>query len=144
MEAELTQVLKILVASLLGGVIGWERERRGKSAGIRTHWLVSAGAALFTLVGIELAPSAPSAIASSVVTGLGFLGAGMILRDKSGVHGLNTAASVWATAAVGVAIAAGLYVIAIACAALIFGVSFIPHVHPDHEEEPVRRLRRGR
>lgn len=139
MASELVQIAQILLSAVVGAIVGWERERRGKPAGVRTHALVCTGAALFTLVGAVLEPGGASRAAANIVVGLGFLGAGMILRDKSGVHGLTTAASIWGIAAVGTAIGAGLYVIGLFTAALLFAVSFIPHVHSSHAEQPPRR-----
>jgi putative Mg2+ transporter-C (MgtC) family protein len=97
------QVLLLLLAAGLGGVIGLERELNAQPAGFRTHLLVALGAGLFTLSGTSLHGSDPSRIAAQVVTGIGFLGAGAILRDGGSIRGLTTAASLWVTAAAGVA-----------------------------------------
>ena len=96
--------LQIVVASLLGAAIGLEREISSQPAGLRTHMLVSLGAALFTLAGANYAHSDPTRIAAQVVTGVGFLGGGAILREGATVRGLTTAASLWITAAVGLAV----------------------------------------
>lgn len=130
--SELLQIAQILLAAVVGAIIGWERERRGRPAGIRTHMLVSTAAALFTIIGIVLDPSSPMRVAASVVTGVGFLGAGLIIRERGMVHGLTTAASVWGIAAIGTAIGAGFYAIALATAAIMFLAPFIPHAHPAH------------
>ncbi|CAN5406500.1 hypothetical protein BH23ACI1_BH23ACI1_11560 [soil metagenome] len=110
-------VLRLLLAALLGATIGFERELRQKSAGLRTNTLIGLGAALFTLMSIELAHGEPGAdptrIAAQIVTGIGFLGAGAIMRTGASVHGLTTAATVWVNAAVGVAAGGGRYVLAI-------------------------------
>ncbi len=102
--------LRMGVALLLGAAIGWDRERRDSEAGLRTHMLVALGAALFVLVPAEAGMSLAdlSRIVQGIVSGIGFLGAGAVLKDSSEgrIHGLTTAASIWATAAVG--IAAGL------------------------------------
>ena len=109
--------LRLLLAALLGGIIGWERESHHRPAGLRTHVLVSVGSALFTLTSLEFAsfggPTDPSRIASQIVSGIGFLGAGTIIRsgDSDTVRGLTTAASIWLTAAVGMAVGSGLYII---------------------------------
>ena len=95
------QLLALLAAAVLGGVIGLERELNAQKAGFRTHVLVALGAALFTTVGADVAGSDPTRVAAQVVTGIGFLGAGAILRDSGGVHGLTTAASLWVTAGAG-------------------------------------------
>ncbi len=99
--------LKLLVAGLLGGIIGWERERHDRPAGLRTHILVCMGSALFTLVsdayGVRV-QSDPSRISAQVVSGIGFLGAGTILREGQVIRGLTTAASLWIVAAIGMAV----------------------------------------
>src|ERR687893_654955 len=117
---------RVLLAALLGGIIGVEREFSDQPAGFRTHILVSLGAALFTLVGAYgVAPFLgedaavrfdPTRIAAQVVTGIGFLGAGAILRSGMSVRGLTTAASLWVVAAVGAAIGLGAYVVGSATA----------------------------
>lgn len=96
-------VLLLLLAAGLGGLIGLERELGAQPAGFRTHVLVSLGSCLFTLSGVGIEGSDPSRIAAQVVTGIGFLGAGAILRDGGSIKGLTTAASLWVTAAAGVA-----------------------------------------
>jgi putative Mg2+ transporter-C (MgtC) family protein len=115
-------LLRLTVATFLGSVVGLERHRSDKAAGMRTHMLVSLGSALFMIVstygfdrvidkpGIRLDPSR---IASGVVSGIGFLGAGTILRHNATVFGLTTAASVWAVAAIGLAAGSGLYLAAL-------------------------------
>ncbi|HEY7175867.1 MAG TPA: MgtC/SapB family protein [Micromonosporaceae bacterium] len=95
---------QILLAAGLGAVIGTERELSAQSAGLRTHMLVCLGAAVFTLTGAITIHTDPTRIAAQVVTGIGFLGAGAILREGTGVRGLTTAASLWLTAAIGVAV----------------------------------------
>jgi putative Mg2+ transporter-C (MgtC) family protein len=103
--------VRLLLAALLGGVLGYEREHRGKAAGVRTHMLVSMGSALFVLVpqlgGMQLADM--SRVIQGIVAGIGFLGAGAIIKNHSeeNVQGLTTAASVWMTAAIGIACGLG-------------------------------------
>src|SRR5687768_10196101 len=108
-DAEL--VRRLLTAALLGAVIGFERELRQKSAGLRTNILIAIGSALFTLMSYELAGDAtgadPGRVAAQIVTGIGFLGAGAIMRTNGGIQGLTTAATVWVNAAVGVAAGGG-------------------------------------
>ena len=97
----------LFLATLLGGLIGWERERHERPAGLRTHILVCVGAALIAIVDHGL-PSSGGRIAAQIVTGIGFLGAGCIIRDNSGlVRGLTTAASVWVVAGIGIAVGYG-------------------------------------
>jgi putative Mg2+ transporter-C (MgtC) family protein len=96
--------LQIVVAAGLGAAIGMEREMSAQPAGLRTHMLVSLGAALFTLVGYDAVHTDPTRIAAQVVTGIGFLGGGAILREGATVRGLTTAASLWITAAIGVSV----------------------------------------
>ena len=117
-------VLRLLCAAGLGGALGLERELNAQPAGFRTHLLVSLGAGLFTVAGAGLADADPARVAAQVVTGIGFLGAGAILRDGGSVKGLTTAASLWVTAAVGLACGLGLLLVGtlatvIALAALV-------------------------
>jgi putative Mg2+ transporter-C (MgtC) family protein len=116
-------LVRLTVATILGGVVGLERHRADKSAGMRTHMLVSLGSALIMIVsayGFDDVISTgritldPSRVAAQVVSGVGFLGAGMILRGNAGVHGLTTAAGIWATAGLGLAAGGGLYLAAFA------------------------------
>jgi len=113
MDVQLLSLLgRVSMAALAGAVIGFEREVRGHPAGMRTHALVAAGAALFALSGTldwggPAADTDPTRIAAQVVSGLGFVGAGAILRDGLGVRGLTTAATLWASGALGIAAATG-------------------------------------
>ena len=111
-------MVRILLAFLLGGVIGYERETTQRPAGLRTHMLVAAGAAVFTVVSIyafvgQGTVRDPARVAAQIVTGVGFLGAGTIWRTSSTVRGLTTAASIWLVAAVGMLVGSGLYTLAI-------------------------------
>ena len=112
-DAELIE--RLVLAAAVGGLLGAERELRRKSAGFRTNILIAMGSALFTIVSITLAPnnSDPTRIAAQIVTGIGFLGAGAIIRNDNGVHGLTTAATVWVNAALGVAAGGGEYRVAV-------------------------------
>lgn len=105
-------VVRLGIAGLLGGLLGWERETKGKAAGVRTHMLVSMGAAMFVLVAQQAGISAGdnSRVLQGIVAGVGFLGAGTILKGdgESQVKGLTTAAGIWLTAAIGVAAGLGL------------------------------------
>ncbi|KAB1643392.1 MgtC/SapB family protein [Gulosibacter chungangensis] len=119
-DSTLSQIVLLLIAFVFAAVIGIEREFRHKSAGARTHILVGVGAALFTLVSVYGfsgmttgdPPQDPARIAAQVVTGIGFLGAGVIFVRQSVVAGLTTAASIWVTASIGMACGAGMPVIA--------------------------------
>ena len=105
-------IIKILLAVLAGGMVGIEREFRDKSAGFRTIIFICVGSCLFTLLSVKFSPdSDPNRIASNIVTGVGFLGAGVILRDGGKVIGLTTAAIIWVTAAIGMGIGGGEYLI---------------------------------
>jgi len=113
-------LLRVALAALLGSAIGFERELHGQLAGMRTHALVSTGAALFTLVGaygfrngFGHASIDPTRVAAQIVSGIGFIGAGAILRDQGSVRGVTTAAALWATAALGMATGAGEFSIAL-------------------------------
>jgi putative Mg2+ transporter-C (MgtC) family protein len=105
-------VVRLLAAAGLGAALGVERELNAQPAGFRTHLLVSLGAGLFTVAGAGLADADPARVAAQVVTGIGFLGAGAILRDGGTVKGLTTAASLWVTAAVGLACGLGSILLA--------------------------------
>ncbi|KPK20783.1 MAG: hypothetical protein AMJ70_08000, partial [Dehalococcoidia bacterium SG8_51_3] len=125
MPIALEMVLRLLLAAALGAIIGYQREKAGKQAGMRTHVLISTGAALISLVSIYGfgAASDPSRVAAGVVVGVGFLGAGVILHRQGGiVAGLTTAATIWVMAGIGLAAGAGLYITAAVAAAIVLGV----------------------
>jgi putative Mg2+ transporter-C (MgtC) family protein len=117
-------VVRLVIVSVLCGVIGLERQTRGQVAGMRTHLIVGLGAGLFTLVsaygftGASASQADPTRVAAQIVSGIGFLGGGAILRYGVTVHGVTTAAALWISAAVGMAAAAGFYVGAVATTAL--------------------------
>ena len=117
-----TVALRLLAAFVLGGVIGLERERRDRPAGLRTHILVTVAAALLMMLSRLVAAEDfdPGRIAAGVVTGIGFLGAGTIIRYGADVHGLTTAATIWAASAVGLTVGIGSYSAAIVATAIIF------------------------
>lgn len=112
-------IIRLILAVAAGALIGLEREKTRHPAGLRTHMLVCIGATLITLVSVEMFPNDPARVASGIVTGVGFLGAGMIFRDKNTVRGLTTAASIWAVAGVGLALGLGAYFMAAAASAAI-------------------------
>lgn len=113
-----TFILRLTVAAVLGGIIGLDREYRAKEAGLRTHFLVALGSALFMIVSMygfgDGAVGDPGRVAAQVVTGIGFIGAGSIMIHKQFVRGLTTASGLWATAGIGLAIGGGMYWIGIA------------------------------
>jgi putative Mg2+ transporter-C (MgtC) family protein len=112
---DLELIRRLITAALLGAALGFERELQQKDAGLRTNILIAVGSALFTLMSIEMAGpfGDPGRIAAQIVTGIGFLGAGAIMRTDGGIQGLTTAATVWVNAAVGVAVGGGKYHLAL-------------------------------
>jgi putative Mg2+ transporter-C (MgtC) family protein len=127
MPSDLELLGRLLLAAVLGGAIGAERELNDQAAGLRTHMLLTIGACLFTVIsafGFGGGPRDPSRLAAQIVTGIGFLGGGAIVRHGLTVKGLTTAASIWATASVGVAVGAGRYVLGVGGTALIVGTLF--------------------
>ena len=109
-------LISIILAALLGAGIGLERELSGKAAGLRTNLLICLGAAVFTIISREMATGAEDSvtrIAAQIVTGVGFLGAGAIIQDRRGVHGLTTAATIWLVASIGMACGGQFYKLAI-------------------------------
>lgn len=129
MVAELDMILRLLLSAVLGAAIGYQRERAGKQAGLRTNTLICVGAALFTVVSIYGFNADDTArVAAGVVAGIGFLGAGAIIRGGEGIlAGLTTAATIWAVAGIGLAAGAGLYVASAAATAIILAILLIPH-----------------
>lgn len=125
-------VLRILVAGILGSCIGFERKNRNKMAGVRTHAIVALGAALMMVVSkygfSDIANYDASRVAAQIVSGVGFLGAGIIfVRNSSSVSGLTTAAGIWATAGVGMCMGSGLYFVAVVSAIMIVVMQVIFH-----------------
>jgi len=126
-------VVRLLLAAALGAVLGYERERRGKAAGLRTHMLVAIGAALFVLVPQQagMAVADMSRVIQGIVTGVGFLGAGAIIKHapEHSVQGLTTAAGVWMTAAIGIACGLGREATAVLSTVLALAVlTAVPHL----------------
>ena len=129
LQTDLEVIMRIVLAFILGGIIGWERERHGISAGIRTYGAISLGACVFGIVSLSIPNTDPSRIAAQVVTGIGFLGGGIIFRQGDNyISGLTTAATLWATSAVGIAVALGMYMISILTSLLIFLLLFLPNL----------------
>lgn len=120
MVANSDVLIRIVLALLASALVGLEREKTKHAAGMRTHMLVCVGATLITLVSMDVFPEDPARVAAGIVTGIGFLGAGTIFRDKNNVRGLTTAASIWAVAGVGLAIGTGaLFIAAVATVAML-------------------------
>jgi len=128
--SDLEMFVRIIFACLLGCIIGWERERHRNiiSAGIRTYGAICLGACAFGIVGSHLSAGDPSRIAAQVVTGIGFLGGGIIFRQGDYVTGLTTAATLWATAAIGLAVSVGMYLTSVLTAILIFLLLYLPRM----------------
>jgi putative Mg2+ transporter-C (MgtC) family protein len=122
LEPDVQMFLRLLIAVVLGALVGYERERAGKPAGIRTHGMVCLGAALFAVVSIYGFGGVgdPARVAAQIVTGIGFLGAGAILHQRGNVQGLTTAASLWVAAAIGLAVGVGMVAMSLATAVLVF------------------------
>jgi putative Mg2+ transporter-C (MgtC) family protein len=131
MNVDLEVMLRLLLAAALGGVIGFQREWSGKEAGLRTNMLISLGSALLTVLSIYgFAGSDPSRIAAGIATGIGFIGAGVILHRSGGaVVGLTSAATIFAVAGIGMAAGAGKYIIAVGACAITLIVLLLPHLH---------------
>ena len=129
--AQVEYLVRIFVAACLGLLIGSERKNRNKSAGIRTHVIVALGAALIMVVSkygfMDVEKADAARVAAQVVSGIGFLGAGVIFVRNNLVNGLTTAAGIWATAGVGLALGAGMYVVGISSALLVLLIQFVMH-----------------
>lgn len=131
-QYELVFIFRLILALLLGGLIGMERERKNHSAGFRTHILVTLGSCIFMMVSLTMPfitttmpegivnNADPGRIAAQVVSGIGFLGGGAILQAKGHVRGLTTAASLWVVSAIGLAVGAGLYLTSVTATILLF------------------------
>src|SRR5436190_21312920 len=125
MEFSQTDLIKILLSLLIGSMIGAEREFRNKSAGFRTIILITLGSTLFTILSYHIGiGTAPERIASNIVVGIGFLGAGVIFKTENRVNGLTTASAIWIAAALGMGIGSGYYVISFSVAALVLFVLY--------------------
>lgn len=140
-------LLRIIAAAVCGAAIGFERKNRAKGAGVRTHLIVALASALmmvvskygfFDVLGAKIDLD-PSRVAGGVVTGVGFLGAGLILARKTGVSGITTAAGIWATVGVGMTVGAGMYFIGVLSTVLILLCQFILHKDFAWLQEPVTR-----
>ena len=120
-------LLRLMLATVIGGIVGWERGRHGRAAGLRTHIMVCLGATLASLVGMYTtfylgASGDPNRVAAQVISGIGFLGAGTIIVHRNMIRGLTTAASLWTTAGIGLAIGSGMYVVGVGTAVVLLVV----------------------
>ncbi|MBO4251846.1 MAG: MgtC/SapB family protein [Clostridia bacterium] len=129
---EYKYLLAIILSVVLGFLIGLERKTRAKEAGVRTHTIVCFGACLLMIIskyGFSNSSADVSRVASQIVSGIGFIGAGIIVYRKNAVHGLTTAAGVWATAGIGMACGAGLYFVAVGGTIIMICVQYILHIN---------------
>src|ERR1700712_4353765 len=125
MDIDLEIVYRLLISFAIGTAIGLEREYRSKAAGLRTMIMICLGSTIFTQLSIQLGGSNPDRIAAAIVTGIGFLGAGVIFKDGLTVSGITTATTIWISAALGMAVGAGQYFIALVGGALVLVVLII-------------------
>lgn len=134
---ELIMIGQLMLSGLLGGAIGYFREKDGKAAGLRTHMMVAIGSTLFMLVSLQVATIGSGAdaarIAAQVVSGIGFIGAGTIWRTGCSVKGLTTATSIWISAAIGLAVGSGLYLAGIATT--LMSLVILEALHIGYEEK---------
>lgn len=136
-EREFVFIINLVVCLVAGFVIGMERESRGKAAGISTHIMVVVGAMLFTYLSMQVDPASKSRIAAQIVSGIGFLGAGLILKEGANVKNLTTASSIWVAGAIGMAVGFNFQIIALITTVTIALVPRIPHAYkksPEAEE----------
>ena len=134
----ITDFGKLLLAACCASIIGWERQRMEKAAGLKTHVLIAFGACLFTIVGFKYTPDSNSGellrVFQGIVTGVGFVGAGAIIRQGMYVRGVTTAAGIWVIAAIGMAVGAGEYLLAIYSSIIVFimlrAFSYIEKIMP--------------
>ncbi len=152
---QLIYLFRIILAGVCGIIIGMERKNRAKEAGIRTHFVVACGAAIMMIVSkyaffdviqggmfgdIDVRLD-PSRVASTIASGIGFLGAGMIFVQKNTITGLTTAAGIWATSGVGMAIGAGMYILGIGATLIIIAAQYLLHMQfPYHKDSKIKML----
>ncbi len=139
---ETQMIIKLFISAVLGGVIGIERERYRRPAGLRTHMLVAMGAAVFTLLSVYAFPpnADPGRGAAYVIVGIGFIGAGTVIQIRDKVSGLTTASSLWLTASIGMSVALGYYLLATSTTVLGFIVLCMKHVEKTIvKSKPIRK-----
>ena len=147
MISDLEVIVRLVLAVFLSGLVGLEREAKGRAAGFRTHILVCTGSALIMLTGVYLTAASqtggvdPTRLAAQVVSGIGFLGAGTIIQFRDSVRGLTTAASVWVSAGIGLAVGCGFYTGAVATTFIVLIVLFALHQIEDQVGAKARKLR---
>jgi putative Mg2+ transporter-C (MgtC) family protein len=128
LQPDVHLLVRVFIAFFLGAFIGWERERHGISAGIRTYGAIALGSCVFGIISFSIPGADPTRIAAQIVTGIGFLGGGVIFRQDKYVSGLTTAATLWATAAIGLTVAWGMYTIAFTTSLLIYLMLYLPRL----------------
>jgi putative Mg2+ transporter-C (MgtC) family protein len=126
-ELEVMLAIRTVLATVFGGLVGLERSFRRREAGVRTYASVAMGACVFALISQHIPGAEPSRMAANIVVGVGFLGAGIIIQDGARTYGLTTAASVWATAAIGTGVGYGMYVLSALCTVMLFLILAAPH-----------------
>lgn len=136
-QEEGVSALRAVIALVFGALVGWQRQHAGQEAGIRTFAAVALGACVFSLI----APDGDTRIAGQVVTGIGFLGAGVIIRGRAHVHGLTTAASLWATASIGAEIAYGRYITGATVTILLIGILAVSTKSREKRNDPAKQLK---
>ena len=124
--ADLQFVVRIVVAGLLGGIIGWQRQRRGSPAGYRTHSMIAVAAAAFTSIAVDQFPTDTGRVIQGILTGIGFMGSGIIWQAGNDIRGLTTAAGVWSVTAVGIMIGTGEHFLGLTLFMVIFFILVLP------------------
>ena len=137
------EMYRLLIALAIGAVIGAEREYRSKSAGLRTMIMVSLSSCLFTMLSIKIGVYSPDRLAANILTGLGFLGAGVIFKDENRISGITTATTIWMTAAIGMAVGAGYEVLSLFSASIVMIVLAIL-IYVQEQIEDLNQARRYR
>ncbi|HNP65582.1 MAG TPA: MgtC/SapB family protein [Woeseiaceae bacterium] len=127
-ELELMLAMRTVVATVLGGLVGLERSFHRREAGVRTYASVAMGACVFALISQHIPGAEPSRMAANIVVGVGFLGAGIIIQNGARTFGLTTAATVWATAAIGTGVGYGMYILSTLCTVILFLILAAHHL----------------
>ncbi|WP_374663247.1 MgtC/SapB family protein [Acinetobacter sp.] len=140
MQADYSDLIQLLIALGIGAIIGAEREYRSKSAGLRTMIMVSLSSCLFTILSLKIGVENPDRLAANILTGLGFLGAGVIFKEENRISGITTATTIWMTAALGMAVGAG-YVLLSLFAAFIVMIVLVMLIYVQERIEQVHQAR---